>query len=207
MVVYTGNMKLFSSLTVKKALPWILIIGGIIGLLCAAVIMYEKIELLKNPAYTAPCDLNPVISCGSVMKSHQASAFGFPNPFIGLAAFPVLITSGVVMLMGAKIKRWYALGLHTGAFLGVLFVHWLFYAAVYDINALCPWCMIVWAVTITTFVYMTVYNIQQGFITLPGKLAAFITKHHLDILLVWLLILFVLIMKHFWYYYGKHLGA
>ncbi len=29
-----------------------------------------------------------------------------------------------------------------------------------------------------------------------------VRKHHLDLLILWLLIIFLLILKHFWYYYG-----
>ena len=43
----------------------------------------EKIEILINPDYVPSCSLNPVLSCGSVMITPQASAFGFPNSLIG----------------------------------------------------------------------------------------------------------------------------
>ena len=33
------------------------------------------------------CSLNPVVSCGNIMKSEQAAAFGFPNPMLGLVAY------------------------------------------------------------------------------------------------------------------------
>src|SRR5882757_3410775 len=95
-----------SRLTLPKALPYILVIGGIIGLISSFVISYDKIKLLENPSYQPSCNLNPIISCGSVMKSWQGSAFGFPNPWIGLVAFGVLITIGMSLLAGAKFKRW-----------------------------------------------------------------------------------------------------
>lgn len=191
-----------------RILPWILLIGGTIGLICSFVIMYEKIQLFENPHYTPACNLNPVISCGSVMVSGQASAFGFPNPLIGLVAFPVLTALGVVMLTGSKLKRWLWWGIEAGAIFGVAFVHWLFFQSVYRINALCPYCMVVWAVTITTFVYATLYNIELSRHHTPASLqriADFLRRHHIDIVILWLLIIAGLIMKHFWYYYSKHL--
>jgi len=195
-------------LSLNKALPYILVIGGIIGYLCAAIIMFDKIELLKNPGYVPSCDLDPVVSCGSVMSSDQASAFGFPNTFIGLAAFPILLAVGAAMLAGATFKRWFWLGLQAGTIFGLFFVHWLFYQAVYNIQALCPYCMVVWLITITTFWYVLLYNIDHKYITLPKggtqKVYAWVRRHHLDILFVWLLIIAVLILKHFWYYYGKY---
>jgi hypothetical protein len=68
--------------------------------------------------------------------------------------------------------------------------------------------MTVWVVTITCFWYVTLYNIDQKHIKLPkGKaqqVYGWIRRHHLDILVLWLLIIAGLILKHFWYYYGKN---
>jgi uncharacterized membrane protein len=202
-------MKRLHTLTFERCLPWLLVIGGAIGLICAFIIMVEKIHLMQDPSFQPSCDLNPVISCGSVMQSDQSNAFGFPNPIIGLIAFPVVITTGILMVSGVTLKRWYMLGLQAGTIFGLLFVHWLFFQSTYRINALCPYCIVVWTVTITTFWYVLLYNMRAGHIRLTGRWQAvgrFLQKHHLDILLFWFLVLFVLIMRHFWYYYGPVLG-
>ena len=196
-------------LTLEKALPYILIIGGVIGYICAFIIMFDKIQILKNPGYVPSCDINPVLSCGDVMQSKQANAFGFPNPFIGLGAFPILLTVGMAIKAGAKFKRWFWLGLQAGTVFGLGFVHWLFFESVYRIHALCPYCMVVWVVTITTFWYVLLYNVDKGYIALRNSRAAIIfgcaRRHHLDILFLWFLVIAGLILKHFWYYYGKYL--
>jgi uncharacterized membrane protein len=193
--------------TLEKTLPWILIICGMIGMLCAAILTYDKIELLRDPNLVLNCDLDPIISCGSVIESPQAEAFGFPNTFIGLAGFPVMVTTGVVLLAGiGRLKRWYWMGAQAGVVFGVGFVHWLFFQSVYNLNSLCPFCMVVWVVTIPMFWYVTLYNIQKGHIKLKGwaqQAAYFVRRHHFDILVLWFLIIFALILKHFWYYYGE----
>lgn len=202
-------MKLFKSWNLERILPWLLVIGGTIAVAAAFIIMFEKIELLKNSNFTPSCNLNPVISCGSVMESKQSNAFGFPNPLIGLMAFPVVITTGVIMLMGVKPKRWYMLGLQAGTIFGVAFVHWLFFQSVYRIGALCPYCMAVWAMTIPIFWYVLLYNLRARFIRLPAAWQGFndfLQKHHLDILVLWFLVIAALILKRFWYYYGPALG-
>src|SRR5688572_11162481 len=199
-------MKIFGRyITLAKALPWVLIVGGIIGVLSSAVITYDEIQVAKNPAYVPNCDLNPVVSCGSVTKSEQAHLLGFPNPFIGLTGYAVTITTGVVLLAGASLKRWYWLGLQAGLTLGLIFVYWLFYQSVYVIGTLCPYCMAVWAATITMFWYVTLYNIGAGHLKAKGRLkkaADFARRHNVDILLFWLLAIAALILKRFWYYYG-----
>ena len=197
------------NVTLLKALPWILVVGGAIGVACSGIITYDKIQTLQDPAFRPGCDLNPIVSCGSVMDSSQAAAFGFPNTFIGLAGFAVITTTGVILLAGVgKLKRWYWLGLEIGLLFGVGFVHWLFYESVYNIGSLCPYCMVVWAVTITMFWYVTLYNIQAGNLKLKAwakRAAVFARRHHLDILTLWLLSIAALILKHFWYYYGDKL--
>ena len=193
---------------IQRLLPWLLIVGGIIGFICAFIIAQDKLQLLANPNYRPSCDLNPVIACGSVMQSQQSNAFGFSNPYIGLAAFPVLATIGVAMLAGAKFKRWYWLGVEAGAVFGLGFINWLFFESVYRIHSLCPYCMVVWGVTITIFIYTTLFNLLEGNIILPKYnqiITAWLRKHHLDLLIFWLLIILALIMNHFWYYYGHHI--
>lgn len=196
-----------SKLTLAKALPWILIISGIIGIIGSFILTYDKLQLSANPNFVPNCNLNPIVSCGSVMSSSEGSVFGFPNSFIGLAAFAVFATIGVAMLAGAKFKRWFWLGLEGGSIFAVLFVHWLFYHSVYVINALCPYCISVWVVVITSFLYITFYNIDVGHITIPKrfqKIYAWKRRHHIDLLVLWLLIIGGLILKHFWYYYGRN---
>jgi uncharacterized membrane protein len=195
------------NLTVKKSLPYILIIGGIIGYLCAFIIMYDKVQLADNPNFTPNCNLNPIISCGNVMQSDQANAFGFPNPFLGLGGFAVLATVGTALLAGAAFKRWFWLLVNAGTLFALGFVHWLFFESVYRIQALCPYCMAVWTVSIISFWYVTLYNIDNKYIRLPKKAAkpyAWIRRHHLDLLVLWLVVIGVLILKHFWYYYGRN---
>lgn len=190
--------------TLERILPYILVIGGAIGFLAAFIIMYEKLHLLVNPAYRPSCSINPIISCGSVMSSWQGSVFGFPNPIIGLAGFSVVVSVGMALLAGAKFKRWFWLGLEAGTIFGVGFITWLFSQSVYVIQALCPYCMVVWAVTIPIFLYVTLYNLRQGHIATPSRLrgvVAFVQRHHGDILAVWYLAIALAILQHFWYFW------
>lgn len=190
--------------TLANVLPWILIIGGLIGLAAASILTIEKIELIKNPAYVPTCNLNPILSCGSVMETWQASAFGFPNALLGLIGFSVVSTVGMALLAGATFKRWFWLGLQLGATLGMIMIHWLIFQSIFNIQALCPYCMVVWSVTITIFWYTTLYNLRTGVIATPARLkglVAFLQRHHGDVLLVWFLAIIAVILQHFWYYW------
>lgn len=199
----------FKNWSVKKTLPFILIVCGIIGVYCAFVLTQDKIRLLENPNTLLSCSLDPIISCGDVITSKQGSAFGFPNPFLGLAGYAAMITIGVALLAGATFKRWFWLALEAGTLFAVGFVHWLFFQSVYNIGALCLYCIAVWIITITSFWYVTLYNIDKKHIRLPGakaqRIYGWIRRHHLDILILWFLVIAGLVLKHFWYYYGRHL--
>src|ERR1700754_4405246 len=119
---------------VARSIGWILTVTGGIGALAAFALILDRIALLENPAHVPSCSISPLLSCGPVMASPQAEVFGFPNPLIGLVAFPVVATTGVVILAGANLPRWYWLGLQAGATSGVVFVHWLIFQSLYRIG-------------------------------------------------------------------------
>lgn len=197
-------MNKIKNLNLKQVLPYMLIIFGAIGLAAAFILTMEKMTLLSNPDYQPSCNLNPVLSCGSIIRTDEASAFGFPNPFIGLAGYSVVITIGVGLLAGATYKKWFWKGLNIGALLGFIFIHWLFYESLYDIGALCIYCMVVWAITAPLFWYTTLHNLREGNIRTPKKLKSavnFANKHHLDILITWYLLIILAIVTNFWYYW------
>ncbi|HEV7826449.1 MAG TPA: vitamin K epoxide reductase family protein [Mycobacteriales bacterium] len=187
-----------------RVIGHVLTVAGLVGLVAALVLTVEKIRLLQDPGYTPSCSIDPILSCGSVMVTEQAAAFGFPNSLIGLAAFPVVATVGVVVLTGARLPRWFWLGLQAGAVFGVGFVHWLFFQSVYRIGALCPYCMVVWAVTITVFWYTTLHNVHRGHLPLPARWrrgADLLVRYHTAGLTVWFLVLTALIGEAFWSYW------
>ena len=123
-----------------------------IGLLAALTLTIERFKLLEDASYVPSCSLNPVLSCGSVMVTKQAALFGFPNPILGIAAFSVALVAGVLLLGRVELPHWFWLGMTGGLLLGEVFVHWLIFESLYEIGALCPYCMVVWAVTMPLFV-------------------------------------------------------
>lgn len=182
----------------------LLVVAGLIGLIASFILLSEKIHLLKTPDAQLSCNINPIISCGSVIQSKQAEAFGFANPIIGLISFAVIITIGMGMLAGAKYKRWFWLGLEAGTIFGIAFVHWLFYQAVFNIQALCPFCMVVWAVSIVLFVYVTFYNLSNKYIGVPAKLTGLVElgdKYKWAIAVFWVLLIAGVILNQFWFYW------
>lgn len=191
-----------------KVLPWLLVIGGIIGIFASVMITIEKFDLASNPHYQPVCDLNPIISCGSVMASKQAHAFGFMNTYVGIVGFPILVTVGMAIFAGARFKRWFWQGMQVGLTFGIFFAYWLLFESVFRIRALCPYCLSVDVALTVVFWYVTLYNFYNGHLTLPTSLKTtgrFVRRHHADILVAWFLIVIAVILHHFWYYFGQHL--
>jgi uncharacterized membrane protein len=191
--------------TLAQVLPWLLLIGGIIGTLAALFLSIEVFNRLKDPSFVPVCNLNPVLSCTTVADSLQSHAFGFPNYFIGIAGFAALTVIGVAMIAGGQFKRWFWRLIEGGMLFAFLFITWLQFETLYRIGALCLFCMVTWAVTGPLFWYITLYNLREGHIKAPQKLkrtVAFASRHHADILLLWFVVIILLILKRFWYYWS-----
>ncbi len=125
---------------------WVLLVAGLAGWVAALVLTIEDFKLLKEPGYVPSCSLNPVLSCGSVMATDQAAVLGFPNPVIGVVGFSVVVTIAVLSVAGLAFPRWIWTGLWLGTAAGTVFICWLIFQSLYRINALCPYCMVVWAI-------------------------------------------------------------
>jgi len=132
----------------SRALGWLLAVGAGVGLYASLVLTQDKIRLLADPSYIPSCSINAILSCGRIITTDQASVFGFPNPLIGIGAFSVLIALGVLTLGGVALPRWVLLGVVIGSALGTVFVSWLAYQSLIVIGALCPWCIVVWGMTV-----------------------------------------------------------
>lgn len=139
-----------------------MLVFGALGLIASFVLAIEEFHLLKNPNVSLSCSFNLVLNCSTVMKTWQASVFGFPNMFIGLMGYPIVITVAIVALAGATLPRWFWLAANCGYLLGAVFVYWLFFNSLYVIEVLCPWCLVVTFVTTIILATITHYNLREN---------------------------------------------
>ncbi|GAA4266817.1 vitamin K epoxide reductase family protein [Frondihabitans peucedani] len=178
----------------------LLIVAGLIGFYGSFKLVVEKYDLLEHPKKALGCDINPFVSCSSVIDSAQSHLFGFPNPILGVAGFVAPIAVGIGILAGARFARWYWIAFNAGLFLAWVFVTWLFTQTVFVIGALCPWCMLVWSATIPLFWIFTVWNLATGRLTtsetLQRRMRAFLPFSWVLALINYLIIVIV-ILQHF----------
>ncbi len=180
---------------------WVLLIGGAIGLAAAIVLTIDKIDLAKHPGTQFSCDINAFVSCAGVMASPESEAFGFANSIIGITAFAVVLTLGVVLLAGVRLPSFVWVGLQAGAIFGIGFVTWLQYQSIYNIGKLCPYCMVVWTVMIPIFVVVTARNLRA--FAPASAVSRFVSNWAVLIVLLW----YLAVIAAIWFEFGSDLWA
>ncbi len=179
---------------------FLLPITGAVGLLAASILTIDKIDLLQakvDGTDTAlNCDISAFVTCSGVMESEQASAFGFANSIIGVIGFSIVLTLGVLVAARVRLPEPVWAGLQAGVVFGIGFVTWLQYQSIFDINLLCPWCLVVWTMMIPLFVGVTARNVRTW---APGStIGRFLTDWTVLVVALWYLAVAAVI----WFEFG-----
>ncbi|MET8565124.1 vitamin K epoxide reductase family protein [Streptomyces flaveolus] len=109
----------------------------------------------------------------------------------------------VVVLCGARLHRWLWLALDAGALVGVVFVHWLIGQSLYELNEVCPYCAVVWTVTIALFWYPTLHCLEQGAVSVPRGVLEVVRDTHWMLLGAWYGGIALLVLTRFWSYWSS----
>jgi len=144
------------------SLAIVLIVTGVIGWYAAFSLTLDKLAVLENPQADLDCDLSVIVQCGVNLGSWQGALLGFPNPLLGLGGFVAPIAVGVALLAGASFARWFWIAFNVGVLGAFAFCLWLAYQSIFNLGTLCPWCMLVWSVTIPMFWTLTLANARAG---------------------------------------------
>ena len=139
----------------STTLGWLLSVGGVVGWFSSFILTVDKIKILENPSYVSSCNINSVLACGNIVTTDQASFFGFPNSLIGVSSFPILVLIGVLSLAGIQVYKWMFQTIAIISGLATLFVSWLAFQSIYVIEILCPYCIVVWGMTVPIFFLTT----------------------------------------------------
>ena len=180
----------------------VMLFFGITAFLAAMALTIDHLIQLSNSSAQLSCNFNLILNCGSVMKTWQASLFGFPNPLIGIAGFAVVITVAMSGLAKVKFPRWYLTTAQIFYGLGLLFAYWLFFQSVYSIQILCPWCLVVTFSTTMIFETLLRYNLRENTFNFTKQINSRIQdfiRHDYDkfIVAAWLVLLTALVFLKF----------
>lgn len=181
-----------------RRLGWFSLLPGLLAFGAAAMLVWEHLQIYKDAAHKSMCDLNALLNCGTVMRTWQAEVFGFPNPFIGIAGYAIVLTISTALIAGATFSRWYWLGMQIGHTFAMGFVLWLWYNTTFEINALCLFCMVVWLMQTALFVTVTTRNIHTGVLPAPTAIReSALNWTWFSIILIYILIFGIIIIRFF----------
>jgi uncharacterized membrane protein len=193
----------------SDATVWVtMLVASAASLVASFVLAVDALRLAEDPTADLGCNINAVISCGTVAGAWQSSLLGFPNAFLGLVTEPVVITIAVASLGGVRFPRWFMLSAQVVYTVGLVFAYWLFHQAMFDIGALCPWCLLITLATTLVFFEMTYVNIRDDNLFLPRRVQSALTsliRSNLDLMAVvaWILFLVLAVVLK----YGEALFA
>ena len=125
----------------------IIVLGGVVSLIAAFMLALEALWKALNPHQVFGCDVNEHLSCSTVASSWQSTLLHtpggnpIPNAFIGLPAFAVIVTIGVVLACGWRPPVWFSWCFRAGVLVALLFSSWLLGQSLFSNHALCPWCL------------------------------------------------------------------
>ncbi|WP_029144636.1 vitamin K epoxide reductase family protein [Microbacterium luticocti] len=140
----------------------LLVAAGALGWWAAFRLTLEHLHALEHPGAVLGCDISVLVQCGDALDSPQGSVFGFSNALLGVAFWVVPVIVGAAILAGARFARWFWLPVWLGTAGAFAFVCWFVVQSVFVLHALCPWCMLTWAVTIPMFLAVTVHVLRAG---------------------------------------------
>ena len=188
-----------STLSHKLVGTWLTILGSL-GMLASVTLLHDVIELAKNPSFVPICSINPILSCTSVMASAQAEVFGIPNPVFGVIAFTMLITFGILLTAKTTFTRWIWGAALAAGVMGVIFAHWLFFQSMFVLGTICPWCSLVWVITIAIFWLLVSYVLDHELFGTTKKLTVMRSiwrRYRTAVLIAWYLLLIAIVFVRF----------
>lgn len=155
----------------ERSFGWLLVVCALIGLVACWELISSQIRLLRNPEAALVCDVNPLVSCGDSLNVWQGNLLGVPNSFVGAIAFGALAAIGAALLSGARLPRWMWWGLSAGSLGGIAFVIWFLSVSIMTFGKLCPFCLVIWAVTIPVAAHSWAWAAAGGHLGLRDNLA------------------------------------
>lgn len=132
----------------SRAYGWLLLACSVIGIATAWELMRAEITLIREPLAQLTCDINPLVSCGASLDTWQGNLLGVPNSFVGVMAFSVLACLGALVVTGVRLPRWMWMAMSLACLGASGFIGWFLTQSIVSFGKLCPWCMVIWAVTI-----------------------------------------------------------
>ncbi|WP_328323132.1 vitamin K epoxide reductase family protein [Kribbella sp. NBC_00382] len=127
-------------------LPWTTLVLSVAGVAVAAYLTYEHF----TAGTTLACPDTGVVNCMKVTSSQYSKLFGIPVALLGLLFF-VGMTALSLPPLWRTTSSWPSRLRLAAVVVGVVFVCYLIWAELFQIDAICLWCTVVHGLTIILF--------------------------------------------------------
>jgi uncharacterized membrane protein len=127
-------------------LPWATLVLSVAGVAVAAYLTYEHF----TAGTTLACPDTGVVNCLKVTSSQYSKLFGIPVALLGLLFF-VGMTALSLPPLWRTASPWPSRLRLAAVVVGVVFVCYLIWAELFQIDAICLWCTVVHGLTIILF--------------------------------------------------------
>ena len=127
-------------------LPWTTLVLSVAGVAVAAYLTYEHF----TAGTTLACPNTGVVNCVKVTSSEYSKLLGIPVALLGLLFF-VGMTALSLPPLWRTTSPWPSRLRLAGVVGGVVFVCYLIWAELFQIDAICLWCTVVHALTLILF--------------------------------------------------------
>lgn len=143
------------------AIFWI--VAGLAGGIVSFLLYLEYIGQLQGTDPIISCSWGVVVTCGPNLLSPGGNLLGFTNSILGLVLFGGPVYAGASALASPSgLRPWYWRVYGIFVLGGFLLVHVFAWRSVFEYGSLCPWCMIVWLVTIPLFWFTLGWELRDG---------------------------------------------
>lgn len=126
--------------------PWTTLVLSVAGVAVAAYLTYEHF----TAGTTLACPDTGVVNCVKVTSSQYSSFAGIPVALLGLGFF-VAMTALSLPQAWRTPSPWPTRLRLAAVVVGVLFVFYLIWAELFQIDAICLWCSVVHVLTLILF--------------------------------------------------------
>jgi uncharacterized membrane protein len=118
---------------------------AVIGIGLASFLLWER---YFRPTFQ-PCNINSTVNCNAIINGEVSNTLGIPTPLIGLI--------GYVVILFAAFKKNAKLILGMAIF-GLVFCLYIAYRELFQLNVVCPVCILCQLDMITVFILGILLN-------------------------------------------------
>lgn len=139
------------------------IVAGLAGWTVSFLLYHEYIGQLTGGDALITCNVSPVVTCGPNLLSPGGNLLGFSNSIIGIVLFLGPVFAGAAALAAPSgLRAWFWRTFTVFVLGAFVLIHFFAYRSIFEYSTLCPWCMVIWLVTIPLFVTVLGWSLRSG---------------------------------------------